>query len=1365
MMLRVITFLLVSSLSAVAQYPWSGVLDSSRGVDWSQAGVVGGIPNRTVVCIPSPLPSYMNAQGVIQPSGSTGITDTQNINAALQACGAPAAQVAGGICPAPPGCVVQLAAGTFYNVTGITFGGSSSSNVVSNVTLRGAGPDQTFIFTMSGGLNDCGVLASSICFGGVNETESSGSTYPYSGTCRWTAGYARGSTVLTLDPTSCVINSTTPANGMPLVGYHIMLDQNNDDWGLSQCSSSGTTATCTIAGQVPLPSTFTVGACVGVGQMNNGGTVYATLPQWQPNTLYAYQNQVFANITVGSLTTSYVFKTTFTSTQSGNSGTTTPAWNTALTLNSTVTDGAVTWQNMGTTGYNVPMKTLRYTGSNSQTCNAITAVSAGPPATFSYTLPVGGHDIPTWNCSNTITTTSAITLPPWAASTTYSFGTQILASVGTTSYNFVAVQAGNSGSAAPTWTSALNSIVNDGGVYWQNIGPTVRYGCQATVDTQGTYMTGVSCVTADGNCPGIGGGGGMSTGRFCPDSARASPTCRTGEVANRAQWQGVTVTAVNGSQITVSPPLMHNNWRTEQQPGIFWFTQATMPHDDGVEDLSIDAQHDSGTSTHSLIIMARCYNVWLKNIRSLFGSRDHVWVRIGAQHVTIRDSYFFGMKAGGGTLSYGVEVDGNNTSALLENNIFQRVVSPYMVSGSAGGVFSYTYSVDDAYTQSLGYMMAGLWPNHAVTGWNLFEGNNTPGVCYDNVHGSLNGPSSHFRERWRGQNTPIKGSGMNAHCQSFANRGVNFIGNVIGTTPWQGLPYQINFQGSSACAQTAPYPAFCSGSTSQGGRQIPDDPLVISTMMRWGNYDVVTGASTHVPRWCAAGSEAGCNVSCTPNAAPTYQASCSELPQGSATFLPAITPPANQTLPNSFYLTSEPSWFVTPWGTPHWPPIGPDITGGNAPDSTCGSDNSGGTLAPCTESGSGMAYSIPAQLAFNNAQLDASYFLPSTVTSIAWTQAGNAPSDYITVTGNFVTGYGETFQLTGMVPSVYNGIYQVNSINGPSVPYYGSTNPTWTAGGAISYGTIRWAASFVNPTGETVKGASSRGAGMSTTCPTSGNCTMNLTPPSFAASNNCPGNGAGCTIDGVTMQSTGWNVYVWVEADPVGKWCRQNSAPIAPGVSWVQSTAIITGAGACVEPPLRSTATSTKLRAFLRRPISPPTCCTTVGTMTSPLVRVFNAKNYYGVGTLPPQPPTASLNVLPSTITAGGTATLSWNTGNAVSASIDNGIGSVAVPSGSQPVSPAATTTYTLTAVNANGSTPAVALLTVQSAALVPASFTGLGHLSGGGHLSLSTITVMAARPVIRHRRPVKRRLTRREQLEKECEAKCKEPARGKGEK
>ena len=71
-------------------------------------------------------------------------------------------------------------------------------------------------------------------------------------------------------------------------------------------------------------------------------------------------------------------------------------------------------------------------------------------------------------------------------------------------------------------------------------------------------------------------------------------------------------------------------------------------------------------------------------------------------------------------------------------------------------------------------------------------------------------------------------------------------------------------------------------------------------------------------------------------------------------------------------------------------------------------------------------------------------------------------------------------------------------------------------------------------------------------------------------------------------------------------------------------------------------------------------------------------------------PPPSGLPVVnyftaaPPVISSGGSTTLSWDVSYATSVTIDNGIGSVA-SSGSMPVSPVSTITYTLTATNAYG--------------------------------------------------------------------------------
>src|SRR5438309_8545983 len=116
--------LLSLSLCSYAQL-WSGILNTSRAIDWSQAGVIGGIPNRTSIC------------ATLNP-------------------GATAAQINSAIASCPSGQVVFLNAGTYNLSSGIVFDNKS------NVTLRGAGANQTFL-VFSGGGTTCAGPQADIC--------------------------------------------------------------------------------------------------------------------------------------------------------------------------------------------------------------------------------------------------------------------------------------------------------------------------------------------------------------------------------------------------------------------------------------------------------------------------------------------------------------------------------------------------------------------------------------------------------------------------------------------------------------------------------------------------------------------------------------------------------------------------------------------------------------------------------------------------------------------------------------------------------------------------------------------------------------------------------------------------------------------------------------------------------------------------------------------------------------------------------------------------------------------------------------------------------------------------------------------------
>src|SRR5579862_1630568 len=109
-----------ATISVYAQ-PWSGIIDSSRAIDWSVAGVPGGVPSATWTQCGSTIAPYGTSNAYASPA---------TINNAIAACGA--------------NHYVQLGAGNFYLNAGITWN-VGALNPISNVALRGMGADQTFL--------------------------------------------------------------------------------------------------------------------------------------------------------------------------------------------------------------------------------------------------------------------------------------------------------------------------------------------------------------------------------------------------------------------------------------------------------------------------------------------------------------------------------------------------------------------------------------------------------------------------------------------------------------------------------------------------------------------------------------------------------------------------------------------------------------------------------------------------------------------------------------------------------------------------------------------------------------------------------------------------------------------------------------------------------------------------------------------------------------------------------------------------------------------------------------------------------------------------------------------------------------------
>lgn len=391
--------------------------------------------------------------------------------------------------------------------------------------------------------------------------------------------------------------------------------------------------------------------------------------------------------------------------------------------------------------------------------------------------------------------------------------------------------------------------------------------------------------------------------------------------AHRNQVQIVTVTgcgavtalgaACSGKNVSVSisPGLYMPNWNNNSVSGgpvpQAWWSSGPAENV-GIENLS---QDDSAVGNTIGIEIFNCLNCWVKGVRGIESTRAHVEIQM-SQHVTVRDSYYF-LTANSTSTSYGVECY-TGSDLLIENNIFQGVSSPVMMNGACeGSVVGYNFIILNYYTSASGYALAPTNAHTAGADFMLWEGNAFSQVYADAFHGTHN-LDTLFRNYIAGDLPACWISGASYSTSTYGpctgnlasavfqpkSRFFNVIGNVMGTS---GVQNTYETYAGGVTPGTHIYELGFGDTDPRAGVTVPDDTNVRLTLMRWGNYDTVNAASRFV---------------------------AGEVPSSlSGAQAPYSNPvPSNNSLPPSFYYASIPSWW--PKGKA-WPPIGPDVTGGN----------------------------------------------------------------------------------------------------------------------------------------------------------------------------------------------------------------------------------------------------------------------------------------------------------------------------------------------------------------------------------------------------------------------------------------------------
>jgi hypothetical protein len=410
--------------------------------------------------------------------------------------------------------------------------------------------------------------------------------------------------------------------------------------------------------------------------------------------------------------------------------------------------------------------------------------------------------------------------------------------------------------------------------------------------------------------------------------------------SNRGVLEGHVVTAINGLNVTIDPPVIDSHIRSSQSPGAWWGNSGTVLVGAGLEDMTIDAT----PSGSNILYMINCTNCWVKGVRGLrrdtISSGNIFLIHIiNGVDFTLRDNYLYGPIANGLVATYGLTI-AIGTNCLIQNNILHENVSPIVPNQPTWGcVFSYNYFDNDQSALNGASII-----EHGIASMNLYEGNNGKNFSGDSIH-SPHAFETLFRNFFDGgAHNPI-GTETQAAIALYSNqRFFNAIGNVLGDTHWN--TYQrlyVPGDGQANCTGCI----FMLGWQGTGsGTPVTNDANVSRTLLRWGNWDNVTG---------------------------TNHFTAAEVPSSIPNFANSI--PVSQALPASFYLPSQPSWWSTTWGTPAWPAAGPDVSNPN----------------PIANTG-GHAYKIPARLCFENVGND-----PAFSTSSPRIKLFNAASCYTSV--------------------------------------------------------------------------------------------------------------------------------------------------------------------------------------------------------------------------------------------------------------------------------------------------------------------------------------------------------------------------------
>jgi hypothetical protein len=305
--------------------------------------------------------------------------------------------------------------------------------------------------------------------------------------------------------------------------------------------------------------------------------------------------------------------------------------------------------------------------------------------------------------------------------------------------------------------------------------------------------------------------------------------------------------------------------------------------------------------------MSLCAYCWIRNIESHWSTGTSVGL-YATFRCELRDSYIHETPdPNPGGAGYLVGLNSGAADNLIENNIMWYGNKVVVMRGSGGGnVLGYNYTDDALGSYYPSSPEAGINAGHFTTPhMELLEGNRSFNFQGDSFWGN-----SIYITLFRNHLTALRGANAPLNSYTYTSGGAtypymdlegraavrmqayaynhNFVGNVLGFSgqallSYSGRGYSFTQTGWTYEARTDPGTIVPMWLIGAAGNNLPDDPTVVTTTLREGNWDWVSQSQ----QWHGIGG-----------------------PAGSGT-------PA--TLPDSLYLTQKPAFF----GSNPWPWVDP----------------------------------------------------------------------------------------------------------------------------------------------------------------------------------------------------------------------------------------------------------------------------------------------------------------------------------------------------------------------------------------------------------------------------------------------------------